>query len=414
MADDSTVVLADTTPGATIYYTTDGSAPTTSSPSGTSVTISGTVGSPVTVEALATAPGHSDSAVATFTYPIAEGLTATPSATPASGSTVPDNSTVTLADTMPGATIYYTTDGSIPDMSSPSGTSVTITGAAGSQVAVNAFAMAPDLDPSPIVTFSYIVAPPPVHRAPPPPPCITTAGLPPDFTLVSCVASLPGTSGTASISYNTAKTSGQPPARLVVYQIANGEATHYLPTTISANEAEVLDAPAGTYAVLLSTRTYTDMAQEPQAVQQAVELLTAAGAAWGFEDATFQPDADATQGQVAQMVDVVLGLPVSAPPANAAAWATPYVEAMDSALGQTPYMVLSPANSGAAMTQGQFAAVLAQALHLVTGPVTEDAASAALAKASLFSVTDASAPITRGQVCEVLAAWIATQAPPAP
>lgn len=61
------VTILDTTPNATIYYTTDGSTPTTDSP-----TYSGpiTVSSTETIEAIAAASGYSNSAVASATYTI--------------------------------------------------------------------------------------------------------------------------------------------------------------------------------------------------------------------------------------------------------------------------------------------------------------------------------------------------------
>jgi uncharacterized repeat protein (TIGR03803 family) len=65
------VTISDTTPGATIYYTTDGTTPTMDS-----AVYSGpiTVNSTETIEAMAAASGYSNSAVATGTYTI----TATP------------------------------------------------------------------------------------------------------------------------------------------------------------------------------------------------------------------------------------------------------------------------------------------------------------------------------------------------
>src|SRR5205807_2293496 len=59
------VSLSDATSGATIYYTTDGSTPTTSS---TRYTGSILVITTTTIKAIATAPGWSQSSVASATY----------------------------------------------------------------------------------------------------------------------------------------------------------------------------------------------------------------------------------------------------------------------------------------------------------------------------------------------------------
>ncbi len=61
------VTISDTTPGATIYYTTNGTMPTTSS---TKYSGPVTVSSTETLEAIATASGYSTSAVATAVYTI--------------------------------------------------------------------------------------------------------------------------------------------------------------------------------------------------------------------------------------------------------------------------------------------------------------------------------------------------------
>jgi hypothetical protein len=74
-----TVTIIDTTAGATIHYTTDGSDPTTSSPvyghsskktkkGGSEIILTGR--GQHTVKAMATAPGFEESAIATATYTI--------------------------------------------------------------------------------------------------------------------------------------------------------------------------------------------------------------------------------------------------------------------------------------------------------------------------------------------------------
>ena len=108
------VTIADVTSGATIYYTTDGSTPTTSSKV-YSTPIS--VAARTTVNAIATASGYSMSADSTAAYDIQIPAPPTPTILPAGG-TFPAAQTVTLSDSATGATIYYTTNGSTPTTSS--------------------------------------------------------------------------------------------------------------------------------------------------------------------------------------------------------------------------------------------------------------------------------------------------------
>jgi len=108
------VSITDTASGATIYYTTDGSTPTTSS----AVYLSPiSVNPPATVNAIATATDYNTSAVATATY--IRPMVDTPVISPTSGSYPTPLSSISITDTTPGATIYYTTDGSTPTTSSP-------------------------------------------------------------------------------------------------------------------------------------------------------------------------------------------------------------------------------------------------------------------------------------------------------
>jgi hypothetical protein len=152
----SSVSIADTTPGAIIYYTTNGTTPTTSSSvySGP-ITISATT----TINAIATAKGYTQSALATASYTLVAGSStaATPVFTPASGTTFSSTLSVSIVDTTPGATIYYTTNGAAPTTSSavysgPISVSATTT--------VMAIAAASGYTPSAVGSATYTLNPP--------------------------------------------------------------------------------------------------------------------------------------------------------------------------------------------------------------------------------------------------------------
>ncbi|SNS41239.1 Pectate lyase superfamily protein [Granulicella rosea] len=109
------VAITDTSPGVTIHYTTDGSTPTSASP-----TYSGpiTVAAAEMIEAYAAEIGYTASAVATASYTFTNlPVAATPSIWVAGGANSSEQ-TVTMTNTSTGATIYYTVDGSTPTTSS--------------------------------------------------------------------------------------------------------------------------------------------------------------------------------------------------------------------------------------------------------------------------------------------------------
>ena len=108
-----TVAISDATPGTVLYYTTDGTTPTTSS---TVYSAPITVKATETVKVLAMAQAYGLSAVASAIYTITPPA-ATPAFSPAAG-TYTAAQTVTISDATAGATIYYTTNGITPTTSS--------------------------------------------------------------------------------------------------------------------------------------------------------------------------------------------------------------------------------------------------------------------------------------------------------
>ncbi|MEM1486023.1 chitobiase/beta-hexosaminidase C-terminal domain-containing protein [Oscillospiraceae bacterium PP1C4] len=159
------VSISCATQGSKIYYTTDGSTPTTSSLSGNQVTITGASGSLVTLKLMATAPNMENSIVSQFDYTI-QLQTVAPTASVPSGTTVPKGTVVSISCATQGSKVYYTTDGSTPTTSSLSGNQVTITGASGSLVTLKLMATAPNMENSIVSQFDYTIQLPLCQEAP--------------------------------------------------------------------------------------------------------------------------------------------------------------------------------------------------------------------------------------------------------
>jgi hypothetical protein len=168
------VSISDANAGAQIYYTSDGSTPTTSS---TKYTGPFTVSSAVKLKAMASLSGYAQSTVSEATYDIA----ATPSFTSSSnamrpvilasskairlrvqsprGEETPAISSapqmVTIADATPGAIVYYTTDGTTPSTNSATYSApILVT----KSTTIQAFATAPGYVNSPVTSATYTVA----------------------------------------------------------------------------------------------------------------------------------------------------------------------------------------------------------------------------------------------------------------
>jgi hypothetical protein len=106
------VNISTITPGATIYFTTNGTTPTTGSLV-YSTPIAITQG--VTLNALGVENGYSNSVILTASYSIA--AAAMPVFSPASG-LVTNGASITITCATPGSTIFYTLDGSTPTTNS--------------------------------------------------------------------------------------------------------------------------------------------------------------------------------------------------------------------------------------------------------------------------------------------------------
>ena len=147
------VSLATTTAGASIYYTTDGTAPTNTSTlysAATPIQVSATT----TIKAIAAEPpAYLNSSVASATYTINLPVAATPTFSPAPGTYTAAQS-VSLSDTTTGAAIYYTTNGSTPTASSTlftPGTPIAVS----STTTVNAIAVAAGYTNSAVATGTF-------------------------------------------------------------------------------------------------------------------------------------------------------------------------------------------------------------------------------------------------------------------
>jgi uncharacterized protein YidB (DUF937 family) len=111
------VTISEATPSATVFYTANGTTPTTAS---TMYTGPITVNSSQTLQAVAVASGLTNSGVGSATYNIQQsggGTAATPTFAPAAG-TYTGAQSVTITDATSGARIYYTTNGTTPTTAS--------------------------------------------------------------------------------------------------------------------------------------------------------------------------------------------------------------------------------------------------------------------------------------------------------
>jgi Chitobiase/beta-hexosaminidase C-terminal domain len=151
-----TVAISDSNAGVAIFYTTDGTTPTTHS---TPYTAPISLVQTTTITAIAfpsaTAPNFVPSAAASAVYTINLPVVATPTFSVAGG-TYATVQSVTISDTTAGAKIYYTTNGATPTSSSTPYTAAIHVPAS---ITIKAIAInSPNYNNSAVATAAYIIS----------------------------------------------------------------------------------------------------------------------------------------------------------------------------------------------------------------------------------------------------------------
>jgi hypothetical protein len=243
------VTITDSTAGAAIYYTTNGTTPTA-----TSTLYSGaiSVSATETIEAIAVAAGFTNSAVASVSYTINLPAAAAPTFSPAVG-TYTSAQNVTITDNTAGAVIYYTTNGT-----TPTAASTLYAGAisVSSTETIEAIAIAPGFANSIVSTAAYTI------NLPAATPVISPAAG--TYTSTQSVTITDGTAG-ATIYYTTNGTT--PTASSTVYggaiSVASSETIEAIAVANGFSNSAVASAsytinlPAATPVMSPVAGTYT-------------------------------------------------------------------------------------------------------------------------------------------------------------
>jgi hypothetical protein len=155
---DQSITLTDSWAGTTIYYTTDGSSPTTSSTLyADPIPISGN-GTAETINAIAVKGGVSNSQVASAAYTINYSQMPPPQFSIPSG-TYTTNQSVAITDPTSGATIYFTSDGTTPTPASAVYSSaIAVGGTRASKTAIKAIAVKPEMSTSNVASATYWIS----------------------------------------------------------------------------------------------------------------------------------------------------------------------------------------------------------------------------------------------------------------
>jgi len=160
---DQALTIGCATPGAAIYYTTDGTTPTTRSALYVvPIAVAGN-GTNVTIRAIAVKAGMTDSSVASASYVISYSQVAQPTISPSGGSYTSDQS-VALSCATPGAAIHFTTDGTMPSAGSQLYGGPLLVAGHGTNMTIRAIATKAGMENSREATGSFVITYPPVAQ----------------------------------------------------------------------------------------------------------------------------------------------------------------------------------------------------------------------------------------------------------
>ncbi|MGD0912099.1 MAG: chitobiase/beta-hexosaminidase C-terminal domain-containing protein, partial [Terracidiphilus sp.] len=251
-ASAQSVTIADSESGAVIYYTTDGTSPTMSSPVYSApIDVAGNE----TIEAFAVLPNYLPSLVVTETWSITEPAAATPTFTPVAGS-YSAAQTVTIADSTQNATIYYAIN------ATPTTSSTQYTGpiAVSASETIEAIAVASGSSDSAIASATYSISLPPVGFAlgaspgsltvSPNSQGVVTLTITPQngFTgqVIFACSKLPA-GGSCSFSPSSVSPSGAPASTQLTLTMSTASAANRQPDTPTSLPALALAALAGLF-----------------------------------------------------------------------------------------------------------------------------------------------------------------------
>ena len=159
-SSDQVITILETTPGATLHYTSavngQPADPTSASPTydiDTPIAVSDD-GTTMVIKTVATKAGMNDSSVVSATFTIKNDQVSTPQLNPATGA-YSSMQTVTISDATGGAFVNYTTDGSTPTATGTISAGTVVTVSTTQKLSAIAFKPASGLSNSTVISASY-------------------------------------------------------------------------------------------------------------------------------------------------------------------------------------------------------------------------------------------------------------------